>query len=639
LKSSSLRLAIALLLLWIPALAQGQLSPPRELILAPSEVQEPYLFPINPGMQNWLAGTMGELRNTHFHAGIDIRTDARTGLPVRATQKGYVSRVIVGTYGYGQALFITHPDGNVSVYGHLDRYNGKLAEFILNKHYELKSFDLDLSFAPSAFPVNRGDTVAFSGNTGGSAGPHLHFEIRDAQNEALNPLSFHFDEIKDVLPPVAQKIAIKTLAINARVDDQFGRKEFALVRAGNHYSPVQSIRATGRIGLEILAYDRLDFSRFRCGINEIEVLVDNEKVFSQKIDKINFDQTHGIVSMMDFEMLKTRGLHFNKLYVDDGNPLKFYEQSKNKGDLTVAERPVSVQINLIDTYRNKTEVHLSILPAAPPVTRTPVAVSPTSNYFVSGNILEIQVPCAGKEIKLFDKGQASTVGLAYSLTGHQVFLVDLQKTIPDSAQTCHGTIHFDVKDKVPSGIDYTFYSDWANVRFKANSLYDTLFMNLTYALKNGKSIYSIGRVTDPLSGPIDVTLKNPVVAKPDPKLAVYRMEGRSFTYIGGEWKNDLMTFKTAQLGDFVLLTDTVPPVIHRLACQPSSARFRAFDGLSGISKFEASIDGQWLLMTYDYKTGILQSVTPTPAGQLHGAFELRVTDQSGNQSVYKQNIP
>ncbi len=130
--------------------------------------EEPYHFPVNPGKQNWLAGTMGELRNTHFHAGIDIRTNNMTGMPVRATQRGYISRVIVGTYGYGQALFVTHPDGNVSVYGHLDRFNGKLKDYVLNKHYELKSFALDLEFAKDQFPVNRGDTIAFSGNTGGS---------------------------------------------------------------------------------------------------------------------------------------------------------------------------------------------------------------------------------------------------------------------------------------------------------------------------------------------------------------------------------------------------------------------------------------------------------------------------------------
>ncbi len=167
---------IALLIgLCVPVLSSAQFSLSKEIPLFPFANKEPYLFPVNPGTQNYLAGTMGELRNTHFHAGIDIRTNNMAGVPIRATQQGYISRIIVGSYGYGQALFITHPDGNVSVYGHLDRFKGKVADHILNKHYEQKSFDLDLEFAPNQFPVNRGDTVGLSGNTGGSNGPALAF--------------------------------------------------------------------------------------------------------------------------------------------------------------------------------------------------------------------------------------------------------------------------------------------------------------------------------------------------------------------------------------------------------------------------------------------------------------------------------
>jgi len=160
---------------------------------------------------------MGELRNTHFHAGIDIRTNNAAGLPIRATQRGYISYALVSSHGYGNALFITHPDGNMSVYAHMERFKGKVADYILKKHYDQKSFELSVEFLPDQFPISQGDTIGFVGNTGGSAGPHLHFEIRNRDNEALNPLNFKFDEIKDDLSPVVQKIALKTLDINSRI--------------------------------------------------------------------------------------------------------------------------------------------------------------------------------------------------------------------------------------------------------------------------------------------------------------------------------------------------------------------------------------------------------------------------------------
>src|SRR6185369_12355313 len=373
-----------------PRVSFAQFSLSKEIPGSSLVNEEAYLFPVNPGMQNYLAGTMGELRNTHFHAGIDIRTNNMAGVPIRATQRGYISRAIVSSYGYGQVLFVTHPDGNVSVYAHLDRYKGKVANHILNKHYEQKSFNLDLQFAPNQFPVNRGDTIGLSGNTGGSNGPHLHFEIRDNKNEALNPLNFKFDEIKDVLPPVAQKIAIRPMSIDSRINGRNSRAEFYLVKNCSKYF-LSDIQASGKIGIELLAFDRMDMSQFRCGINEIEMLVDSQRVFSQKIDKIDFNKSHSIVSLIDFQTLKTRGLRFNKLYVDDGNPLKYYEHAFNHGEIFVADKPLNIQINLKDAYGNQSSIHFKVKPAAPARALALTPLQKPFEYDVNGNTLYLHV--------------------------------------------------------------------------------------------------------------------------------------------------------------------------------------------------------------------------------------------------------
>jgi hypothetical protein len=623
----------------MPILSSAQFSLSKEIPGFSFVKEEAYLFPVNPGKQNYLAGTMGELRNTHFHAGIDIRTNNMAGVPIRATQRGYISRAIVGTYGYGHVLFVTHPDGNVSVYAHLDRYKGKVASYILNKHYEQKSFDLDLEFTPDQFPINRGDTIALSGNTGGSNGPHLHFEIRDDKNEALNPLTFKFDEIKDALPPVAQKIAIRPIGIDSRINGRNARTEFYLLRSGSKYFLSNDIQATGKIGIELLAFDRMDLSQFRCGINEIEMMVDSQRVFSQKIDKVDFNKSHSIVSLIDFQTLKTRGLRFNKLYIDDGNPLKFYEHASNRGEIIVSDKPLNVQINLKDTYGNQSSIHFKIKPAASVSALSSTPLQKPFDYEINGNTLSLHaIPCREKgKIVLYEKGQEVIIEPNYKGIGHEVYLIDLQKIIPDSAATCQGIVPFHLTDNIPSNTEYTYYSDLADIHFNQNSLYDTLFLNVSKTQKGKSEIFSIGRATEPLNNSIEITLKQ-LSDGDHSKMSVYHVEGRSHEFIGGTWERNKIRFTTSELGDFVILKDTIAPLVHRIQCNQASARIRIMDNLSGIASYTATINGEWLLMKYDYKTGILQSERLDQSKPLKGDFELKVIDKAGNEKVYSQKI-
>jgi hypothetical protein len=214
---------ITLLVIICPFFSSAQFSRPDEKF--PNE--EKYLYPINPGFPGSLAGTMGELRSNHFHSGIDIRTGNVIGLPVLASKSGYISRVSVTPSGYGNVLYITHPDGNTTLYAHLDKFKGALAEYVLQEQYRRKTSKINLYFRANQFVVKRGDTVALSGNSGSSGGPHLHFDIRDPNNFALNPLLVEsFPEITDDMPPAIEKIALKTLDINSRINDKFGRFEF-----------------------------------------------------------------------------------------------------------------------------------------------------------------------------------------------------------------------------------------------------------------------------------------------------------------------------------------------------------------------------------------------------------------------------
>jgi hypothetical protein len=603
----------------------------------------PYLFPINPGSANFLAGTMGELRSTHFHSGIDVRTNSLIGAPVLATQQGYISRIIVGAYGYGQAVIIVHPDGNSSLYGHLDKFKGTVAAHVLKEHYAQKSFDLDLNFTPDQFPVKRGDTIGLSGNTGGSAGPHLHFEIRDSNNLALNPLAFGFTEIKDALPPYAIRVALTTMDIHSRINDRFGRFEFNLVKSGSAYILPYPVFANGNIGIELLAHDRIDRSQFRHGINYIELLADSTSIFTQEINQINFEESYDITALMDFKSLKTRGLRFNKLYVSDGNPLSLYKNVKNQGIVNIHEGLNKMQIRLRDFSGNETYVKFSLKkdPMTNQVSFLEAPLKPIDFDLQENTMTVHSKVCANKKTtaQLYTNGAAEEIEATYSGLTKNVFLFDIRKAIPDSIRTCSGTLQFQYKGRIPSGTDYSFYSDWFDVEFRKGNLYDTLLLNTDYDFASKSERFTIGNLLTPMHQKIKVTLKPKQSYPLQEKTSVYHMEGKRYEYLGGQWLNGKVEFETHELGDFTLATDSIAPSIRRIYCNKNSARFRIGDNLSGISSFDANINGEWLLMIYDYKTGIIQSERLDKKKLLKGKFELKVTDRAGNERVYKQVIP
>lgn len=631
--------AIFTLLISLSSFAQFRLA--EELKPKKSnELTSNYLFPIKPGQQNILTGTMGELRSTHFHAGIDVRTNSMVGIPILATQSGYISRVVVGTGGYGHCIMITHPDGNISLYGHLDQFKGAIAKYVLTEHYKRKSSDLDLRFTANQFPITKGDTIALSGNTGDSAGPHLHFEIRNRNNQALNPLAFGFTEVVDKLAPMAYSIALKTMDANARVNDRFGRYEFGLVRNGNSARLPAPILAHGKIGVEILAHDKLDRSQFRCGISKIQMYVDSVLTFEQQIDKIDFNTSRDIVSLLDYKSLKTKGVRFNKLYVEDGNPLKFYSIKKT-GFVYVSEGNRNVKIVLRDFAGNESVAHFT-MKNDPPTGEAPFLenlVNPLDYEVVENTLIVHTKPCGTKEkpIQLFEKGKIVEARAAYKHINHQVYVIDLRKMLPDSIATCQGSIALNYKDVMPSQTEYKHYSNRVDIQFPDGALYDTLYLNLSETKKSNRTVYSIGNLLTPIHGSIAVTLKQTDI-KANPKMSVYHEEGNRFEYIGGEWNEDRISFKTTELGDFTILADSVPPSISRISCTPLYARFRIQDNLSGIEKFEAKINSEWLLMKYDYKTGILESERLDNKKFLKGDFELKVTDRAGNERVYQQRI-
>ncbi len=593
-----------------PSLAQAQFSKPEEKFPA----DETYLYPIYPGQPGSLAGTMGELRTTHFHSGIDIRTNNMIGMPVRASKSGYISRITSSGVGYGNVIYITHPDGNTTLYAHLDKFKGPVAKHILQEQYRLKSGEIDLYFNPDEFTIMRGDTIGLSGNSGSSGGPHLHYDIRDSENNALDPIKVAgFTELVDKYPPAAEKIALRTMDINSRINDRFGRFEFYAQRVGNNFVIANPIFATGNIGIEIVAKDKLAYkSQFFGGVNHIEVKVDSQLIFKQAIDKVNIAETRAIYTLMDFKTMRNKGTRFYKLYIDDGNNLKFYDQSPGTGKVKVNPRKESsIEIIMKDSDGNASNVSFRLHPdaLAKEVPSLEMMSEEITSDIMENTMIVTTKPCAmlsGNKARIFLDGMSREVEPNYFNQNQAVYLIDLRKTIPDSIVVCEKSFLPKINATVPSGTEYKFYGNLMDITFSQDAIYDTVYLSTNYTLTPaGYEIYTIGNKAVPLNKTISVSLKPRMSYPKQPNMAVYRVNGKGNTYLGGDWVNDRINFNTREFGDFMVLQDSLAPTIKPVFVNSSSARFKIKDNLSGISDYEATVNGEWVLMHYDNKNGVI----------------------------------
>jgi murein DD-endopeptidase MepM/ murein hydrolase activator NlpD len=596
-----------------------------------------YIFPINPGIQNTLAGTMGELRRTHFHSGLDIRTNNTIGLPVRAAQSGYISKAAKSPYSYGNVLYITHPNGHTTLYAHLDRFSGKIAEHIRAEQYRTQQSQIELQFAPGQFPVAQGDTIALSGNTGSSSGPHLHFDIRDVNMDAINPLHYGFDEIKDRIAPVVSTIALRTMDAGSRINGKFGRFEFHVVKSGGKFKVLNPIHATGNIGIEILAYDRMDNTQFQCGINEYSVLVNAKNIFNQHINRIDMELTRGILSLMDNAVMETRGKRFNRLYVDDGNPLSIYSGVINQGIIRIGSQTVSIQINMKDSYGNKAEANLQIdpeqktdlIPALDAI-KTPASFERLGHYLIA------RLPNCGGQAELYADVNKSAIKPDYHSKKWSVYIIDLRKAAPDSIIQCGSKLKFNFSETIPAHTNFTYYAPTFKIHFPDSALFDTLFFKPEHQLEGKREVFKAGDKTIPLLSPIQIEL-NALLNYSD-KYAVFRQDDNRRVQIPAQFENGKIRFETNRLGRFVIQPDSLAPTIIKLGLSHHGGRFRIYDNLSGINHYEARINGNWVLLNYDYKTGILATEKKDKNMLLQGDFLLQVTDNCGNVKTFKQKL-
>ena len=283
-----------------------------------------------------LSGTFGELRSNHFHSGIDIKTQGKEGLNVYAAAEGYVSRIKVSQYGFGKAIYITHPNGFTTVYAHLSKYADKIEKYVKSIQYKKESYQTgNIYLKKDKFPVTKGEIIAFSGDTGGSGGPHLHYEFRNTKTEnIINPMFFGLIP-EDTKSPTFQSLIAYPLNSDARINQQKNKTTIPIKNIGNGNYVADKISASGIIGFGVNVFDRLNKAPNKNGIYSLEMLVNGKRFYYHDVETFSFSESKFINLLIDYEYYKKYRSRVQKTHKVTKNKLSIYESLINNGKLTI----------------------------------------------------------------------------------------------------------------------------------------------------------------------------------------------------------------------------------------------------------------------------------------------------------------
>jgi len=525
------------------------------------------------------AGSFGELRPNHFHSGLDFKTNGTVGFPVHASADGYVSRIKVQFGGFGNALYITHPNGFTTVYGHLQRFAPSIEKFLREKQYQQQSFEVDTDVPAFQLTVCQGDVVAWSGNAGASEGPHLHFEIRDSQTEeTINPQLFGLT-INDHVAPTLSAICVYHLG-DEPFSEKTTRQFFQLKGAAGNYrlAKPQVISVNGATGFGITATDINSTSFNHNGIYAIELKVDGQLVYTFAVERFAFNQTHAINAYIDYPVFQASHRFIQKCFILPGSKISLYPQSVDRGIIKFTDNAVhEVEYVVKDVAGNQATLSIKVKSSA--VTTSKIASNVSTGFFAyskqnefSNDKVKVIIPPGN----LYDD-----LNFTYA-------------TLPEKKGT---------------------FSEIHRIHNRMTPINDTFELWI-------KPDASIGQ----LAG-------KGVIMNTDGIC-----EGGNFE--NGYIKTKVRTFGDYYIR-LDTLAPTIHPINIRDGVNMSGMKrlsLKIMDNLSGIKSYVGKIDDKWILMEWDYKTYVLSYNFDQAfaLGQHH--FELTVTDNKDNVSHYTANF-
>ncbi len=548
--------------------------------------QTPFVPPLDIPL--YLSGTFGELRSNHFHSGIDIKTQGREGLRVKSIEDGWVSRIKISAGGYGKAIYITHNNGYVSVYGHLKCFNDTIEQYIKALQYKQESFEVEAFPDKNELSVKKGQIIAFSGNTGGSMGPHLHFEIREeATQHPVNPLLFNSLKVKDFYRPKILEMAIYPADQNAFVN---GKQDTLFIPVAGwgvtHRLDFQSqIKLQGNISFGLLTYDLMNDIPNKNGVFEVLFFNDTTQVFGFTQDKLSFATTRYINSLIDFEAFTATNKRFVRTQIDTNNLFRNYTQVEGNGIFQFndsLQHQFSWRVS--DVYGNLSKLDFTVW--GDTAQYIPVKTLSETPYFVHfSSPLNIQTSKA--EI------------LIPANATYKSFYFDYQELITDTTQySTTVKIH---QPKIP-------LQKSVSLKLKVD--------NLPLKLENAKKLY-----------------------------LAYSEDNKSFAYAGGALNDGWIESSIRRFGYYKVIIDTICPTIRVNKIKPAAKgeknqilSAKISDKQTGISAFRATLNNSWLLMEYDAKNNLIFYTSDEKIKAGKNTFHLEITDGVGNKTVYDEVI-
>ncbi|GLU44197.1 peptidase M23 [Muricauda sp. NBRC 101325] len=520
-----------------------------------------------------LAGTFGELRSNHFHSGIDIKTQQREGLPVLAIQDGTITRIVVQHWGYGKALYVAHPNGYTSVYGHLQKFSPEIEAYVKKVQYQKQSYEVEMFPDYGEIKVTKGNTIAYSGNTGGSAGPHLHFEIRNSVNsKPTNPLLYGYD-VRDATDPTLLGIYGYPLSDDALVNQSQEKIQLNYTKQPDGSYLADKINAIGTIGFGINTFDRLDLAANKNGVYSIKQIVNGREYSSFDFETFSFAETRYINTLIDYEYFYDHHQRIQKIFKEPYNHLSIYNNLYNNGKIDVAEgMSYNVEFLIADIQGNTTKL---VVPVEGKKEAIKIARKDrtTENYVIAS------------KPNNYDLGAAKVYFPAN--TFYDDFYIHLEKgndtiTIHDNSVAAHRnfTISFDPSKYDQEDRDKLFI---AHLDIDGRPSYSKTYKRDGSFTTRTRTLGTYTLVKDTVAP----TIK--------PK-----------NFRDKQWLNNF-----------------------------SYLSLRITDDLSGIDTYSATLNGKWILMEYEPKTNtITYNFEDNISNETENELIVTVSDNVGNSTTY-----
>ena len=531
----------------------------------------------------YLSATFGELRPNHLHAGLDIKTQAVEGKKIYAVADGYVSRIGVSPYGYGNVLYITHYDGYTSVYAHLQRFSGEIAKYVKQYQYKNRTFAAQIFPDKDKFPVKKGDLIAYSGNSGGSGGPHLHFEIRHTDSEKpVNPLYFGY-QIEDNVKPMILGASVYPVGDEAQLEGGIKPMYFSVAGENGRYSLKDRpfVYANGEIAFGICTYDQVGTSTNKNGPYLYELYLDDVLAFQVEADSFSYSEPRYVNSLLDYRHYKQKKSSYVRTETDPNNRLHMI--AVKNGTVTVAEGDtVSVCFKISDYAGNTARLRYKLVGVATVEVERPERRR--SEYFVKAD------GSLNSEIIIDD--------FSVTMEKNTLFRDEWIQTGQRDERGCCSRIYRFGDEEMT-----TFKSFKVRIRPQEEWARDSR-MYIASIDKNGK-----------------------------------------VSSLGGKMKNGAMEVETRTMGEYTIKIDSVAPKVSASNFKDGqsvkalkSLRFKISDDMTGIDTYNIYLNDAWVLGQYDAKNALLYYEFDDRIKAGTNKVKVVVTDGAGNTKTLNVKV-